>query len=414
MAEWSRHQVPNLASGITYYFYVIAVYQNCSDCSVFSSAPSTEASATTSIPVPGAPTGLIATDAGNSEIRLSWTAPAPTAGAPVTDYKIYDGTSSGAETLEGNSSTTVDTVPGLASGTTYYFEVTALNSAGESTRSTEAFATTNRPAHVRASQIIRIGTLGRHVVGVQFTVVASASSGLPVSLLSDTPGVCVAAGLQVATTEPGTCTITASQGGNSHYLPAPDKLRSFRVKPSVGRRRAQSIAFARPANEAARRPVQLSASASSGLTVSFRSDTPGVCSVSRRQVTIIKPGTCTITATQGGNTHYLPAPEKTRSFQIAPVPPQPPQPPQVPRALVIVLGPIVLAAIALAAAAGALLLRGRRLRTRYPPQPRVRAEPHPGSPGAVHLRVTGPDVRGTVRIEPHQSYVYSRLERAQP
>jgi hypothetical protein len=409
--------VTGLTSGTTYFFYVTAMAsQNCvvRFCPGLVSSPSSELSAATSFPVPGAPTGLAATAAGNSEIRLGWTAPAPTAGAPVTDYKIYAGTSSGAETLEGNSTTPSDTVTDLRSGTTYYFEVTAVNSAGESNRSTEAFATTNRPIHVRAAQVIHLGTLARHVVGVQFTVVASASSRLPVSLRSDTPGVCSAASLQVATFKPGTCTITASQGGNSHYLPAPDKLRSFRVKPSVGRRRAQSIAFARPANEAARRPVTLSASASSGLAVSFRSDTPLVCSVFRRQVTIIKPGTCTITATQGGNTHYLPAPDRTRSFRITPVPPQPPQPPQAPRALVIVLAPIVLAALALAAAVAALLLRRHRLRTRYPPPPRVRAEPHPDSRGMVRLRVTGPDVRGTVRIEPHQSYVYSRLERGQP
>ena len=83
---------------------------------------------------------------------------------------------------------------------------------------------------------------------------------------------------------------------------------------------------------------------------------------------------------------------------------------------VVLLGmgsPIVLAAIVLAAAAGALLRRRYR-RPRGSPRPSVRAEPHPDSPGTVRLRVTGPDVRGTVRIEPHQSYVYSRLERAQP
>lgn len=402
--------VTGLASGTTYYFDVTALYCSKAGCE---SAPSNEVSTTTSLSVPGAPTRLIATAVGNFEIRLSWTAPPPTAGALITDYKIYYGTSSGAETLEGNSATTSDTVTALHSGTTYYFEVTAVNSAGEGARSKEALATTNRPVHVRASQVIQFGRLARHVVGAQFTVVASASSRLPVFLRSDTPGVCSVANLQVATIAPGRCTITASQGGNAHYQPAPNKTRSFRVKPAVARRRLlrQSITFARPANEAARRPVKLSASASSGLAVSFRSDTPRVCSVSGQQVTIIKPGTCTITATQGGNSHYLPAPHQTRSFQISPVPPQPPQEP---RALVIVLGPIVLAALALAAAVGALLLRRHQLRTRWPPPPRVRAEPSPGSPGTMHLRVTGPDVRGTVRIEPHQSYVYSRLERAQP
>jgi hypothetical protein len=409
-ANGTGYKLADLASGTTYYFYVIAAYQNCSDCSVFDSAPSNEAFTSTSFSPPGAPTGLTATAAGNSEIHLSWTARAATPGAPVTGYQVYDGTSSGAETLEGSSGTTSDTVTALHSGTRYYFEVTALNSAGESTRSNEAFATTNRPVHVRASQFILFGPLARQVAGARFTVVVLASSRLPVSLSSDTPAVCSVSGRRVTTINPGRCSITASQGGNAHYQPAPDKTRSFRVKPAVRRRRRQSITFARPANEAARRPVTLSASASSRLAVSFHSYTPRVCSVSGRQVTIIRPGTCTITATQGGNTHYLPAPGQTRSFQIDPVPPQPPQPP---RALVIMLGPIVLAAIALAAAAGALLHR-HRLRTRYPPPPRVRAEPHPDSPGMVHLRVTGPDVRGTVRIEPHQSYVYSRLERAQP
>jgi hypothetical protein len=409
-ADGTGYQVPELASGTTYYFDVVAVYQNCSECSVSYSAPSTEAFATTNFPMPGAPTGLIAAAAGTSGIRLSWTAPASPAGAPVTDYRIYYGTRSGAEALEGNSTTTSDPVLDLHSGTTYYFEVTAVNSAGESARSGEAFATTTRPAHVRASQVIQFGPLARHVVGVQFTVAASATSRLPVSLLSDTPGVCSVSERQVATITPGRCTITASQGGDARYAPAQNRTRSFRVMPVVGRRRhRQSITFARPANEAARRPVKLSASASSRLPVSFRSDTPGVCSVSGRQVTIIKPGTCTITATQGGNAHYRPAADKTRSFQIEPVPPQPPQ---APRALVIVLGPIVLAAILLAAAAGALLRRRYR-RPRGSPRPSVRAEPHPDSPGTVRLRVTGPDVRGTVRIEPHQSYVYSRVERAQ-
>jgi hypothetical protein len=157
---------------------------------------------------------------------------------------------------------------------------------------------------------------------------------------------------------------------------------------------------------AAGRPVRLSASASSGLQVSFRSDTPAVCSVSGRVVTTVARGGCTITAIQAGNAHYAPAPDQTRSFQVGPVPPP------VPRALLIVLAALVLAAVVLAATAGARWLRGRRP-PRGPAPPKVRAEPHPDSPGAVHLHVTGADVTGTVRIEPHQAYVYSRLERAQ-
>jgi Fibronectin type III domain len=417
----TSYPMTGLTGGTTYYFEVTAFSESCIDypcSSPTEGPPSTEVSVTTgSVPSPPEPpTGLTATAAGNSRINLSWAAPTAVAGATVTGYKIYDGTSSGAESLAGSSNGTSDTVTGLNSGTTYYFEVSAVYQSCidspcqdvESPRSTEASATTSRAVGGRASQVIQFGRLAWHVVGVRFTVVASASSGLQVSFGSDTPGVCSVSGLQVATINPGRCAITASQDGNAHYKPAQTQTRSFRVKSTVGRRlHRQSITFARPANEAAQRPVRLSASASSGLPVSFRSDTPSVCSVSGRRVTIIKPGICTITATQAGNIHYAPAPDQTRSFQVGLVPSR------VSRALVIMLA-LLLTALVIAGAAGALQLRQRRRTRRPPPPPRVRAEPHPDPPGTVRLRITGPDVRGSVRIEPHQAHVDSRLERAQP
>jgi Fibronectin type III domain len=232
ISRTTTYTVTGLDSGTMYYFDVTAAFcfEGCSD-----SAPSSEVSATTNFTVPGAPTGLTATPAGSSQIRLNWTAPAPTAGAPVTGYKVYDGTSSGGESLAGSSGATSHTVTGLSSATTYYFEVTAFNSAGESARSTEASATTGSAVQGRASQVIQFGLLARHVAGVRFTVVASASSGLPVSFAADTPGVCSVSGSQVTTIKAGSCTITASQGGNARYAPAPDQTRSFQVGPVTSR-----------------------------------------------------------------------------------------------------------------------------------------------------------------------------------
>jgi Fibronectin type III domain len=246
-SDITSYTVTGLASGALYYFDVTAVYQFCIEdtCSDTESSASNEAFATTSSSVPGAPTGLTATAAGNSGIHLTWAAPAPTTGAPVTGYEVYDGTSSGAESLAGNSSATSDTVTGLRSGTTYYFEVTAVNSAGESARSTEASATTDRAVHGRTAQVIQFGPLARHVAGVRFTVVASASSGLPVFLSSDTPGVCSVSGSQATTIKPGRCTITAAQNGDARYAPAPDQTRSFQVGPIRSRApRALAIALA--------------------------------------------------------------------------------------------------------------------------------------------------------------------------
>jgi hypothetical protein len=69
-------------------------------------------------------------------------------------------------------------------------------------------------------------------------------------------------------------------------------------------------------------PFSISAMASSGLTVSFTSLTMADCMVSGTQVTIVHGGTCTIQATQGGNTTYAPASPVNQSFQILAATPQ--------------------------------------------------------------------------------------------
>ena len=63
--------------------------------------------------------------------------------------------------------------------------------------------------------------------------------------------------------------------------------------------------------------VSSDAAASSGLTVSFRSATTGVCTVSGSTVTIVSAGTCTIDADQAGNGTYAAASQVQQSFTVA-------------------------------------------------------------------------------------------------
>src|SRR5215831_14229788 len=153
------------------------------------------------------------------------------------------------------------------------------------------------------------------LVGAPVTLSASATSGLPVSLTSDAPLVCTASGSTVVTAAPGTCVITASQGGSKDFAPAPDVARSFPVK--TGQKR-QEITFAQPPDALVGVPVTLSASATSGLPVSFTSDVPQVCTVSGTTVVTSAPGTCVIIASQGGSKYYAPAPHVARSFAVKP------------------------------------------------------------------------------------------------
>ena len=78
-------------------------------------------------------------------MTLSWAAPASNGGLPVSGYIIYQGTSPGGETgapVNGSPVTATSyTVTGLTNGTTYYFQVVAVNAAGLSPLSEEASAT---------------------------------------------------------------------------------------------------------------------------------------------------------------------------------------------------------------------------------------------------------------------------------
>jgi hypothetical protein len=80
----------------------------------------------------------------------------------------------------------------------------------------------------------------------------------------------------------------------------------------------QSITFAPlPAKTITDAPFALTATASSGLAVSYRSSNPLVATVSGNVLTLVGEGTAVITATQGGDVVYLPAPEVSQTLTVA-------------------------------------------------------------------------------------------------
>jgi hypothetical protein len=145
-----------------------------------------------------------------------------------------------------------------------------------------------------------------------FTVGATATSGLTVSFNSQTPTICSVSGVTVNLLAVGLCTVQATQGGNSTYAPAQPVNQSFQVTPAI-----QVINFAPLSNQPyGTPPFTVSASATSGLAVSFNSQTPAICTVSVATVTLVAVGTCTVQATQGGNGEWAPASPVNQSFQV--------------------------------------------------------------------------------------------------
>ena len=71
---------------------------------------------------------------------------------------------------------------------------------------------------------------------------------------------------------------------------------------------SQTITFTNPGTQTYGTPLTLTATASSGLTVSYTSTTPTICTVSGKTVTFVTSGTCGMLANQAGNSEYKAAP----------------------------------------------------------------------------------------------------------
>ncbi len=79
----------------------------------------------------------------------------------------------------------------------------------------------------------------------------------------------------------------------------------------------QTISFTNPGTvNLSARTVSLTYSASSGLPVSVSSDSPSICSVSGSLVTLLGAGTCSLTASQGGDGNYNAATSVTQTFSV--------------------------------------------------------------------------------------------------
>jgi hypothetical protein len=155
-------------------------------------------------------------------------------------------------------------------------------------------------------QTITFGMIAAQKVGTPLTLTATASSGLAVSYASSTTSACTVSGSTAAFVAAGTCTITASQAGNGSYAAAAPVSQSFSV--SAAALKSQTIAFNPLASQKVGASITVSATASSGLPITFVIVPNGNCSISGNVVTMLNPGDCGVIATQAGNTTYAAAP----------------------------------------------------------------------------------------------------------
>ena len=171
---------------------------------------------------PGAPTSAVAT-AGDTQATVSWSLPSSTGGSAITGYRIQWSDNSNVGPWDDSivvGDVTTSTVTGLASGTTYWFRVAAINAVGTGTYSASTSAVTpaappgpNPPAPAVPASGPRdvVASAGDASASVSWTAPATSGS-FPVTnyLVTSSPGgrTCLTTAL--------TCTVAGLSNGTAY------------------------------------------------------------------------------------------------------------------------------------------------------------------------------------------------------
>jgi hypothetical protein len=144
----------------------------------------------------------------------------------------------------------------------------------------------------------------RYLATAAAPLAATSSSGLPVTLASDTPAVCtVDDSGNLVPVAAGECQVTATQAGNGSFAAAEPMQQLFKVL-----QHPQTITFPSPGFlSLGAQPTTMTATSDSGLAVTYATVTPEVCTVAGNTVVAVASGQCTLTASQAGNTDYAAA-----------------------------------------------------------------------------------------------------------
>ncbi|MBN9082827.1 MAG: hypothetical protein BGP04_01380 [Rhizobiales bacterium 62-17] len=146
------------------------------------------------------------------------------------------------------------------------------------------------------------------------TLNATATSGVAPTYTSNSGPVCTVTSAGAITfVSAGVCSITASQGATGNYGAATPVTQTFNVTAGVN-----TITFNKPADTPfTSPPPTLNATATSGVTPTYASNSAPVCTVtSAGAITFVAAGTCSITASQGATGNYAAATPVTQTFNV--------------------------------------------------------------------------------------------------
>jgi hypothetical protein len=288
---------------------------------LWASAPSVTSSFTVTATAATAQTITFAALTAKETTAANFTVSATTDSPLTVTYRVTPSTSAGVCTVSsvglvdvtGAGLCSIDAVQagGVDSGTTY---------APATTVPRTFYVLTSTPQTITFATITdRLSTAGT------FSVSPTATSGLAVTVTSQTPSICTMSSGTVTLGTDGTCTLRAAQAGADvnadfkRYTAAPNVDQSFKVLAT------QTISFGALGEKfASDANFTVTGTASSGLPLTFSTTSAAtICTVtSAGLVNVVGPGICSITANQvgglesGSGRTYGAAPAETQTFMV--------------------------------------------------------------------------------------------------
>ena len=271
--------------------------------------------------LPDAPMiGTAASGSGSASIAF---AAGGTGGSPITGFTASCVPAAGGSAVTGTGVASPIAVSGLANGVAYNCSVTATNAVGTGTASATASVTPLGADASLGGLTISAGNLSPAFMSS--TTAYSVQVGNGTSSVTITPTLADSAASMTVNETPSTNASVSRQlllnvGANVINVVVTAQNGSVISTYTLLVNRApadQTITFSALADQPlVAASFSLSATASSGLIVSFSSTTPATCTVSGNVVTLVAHGLCSIAADQAGNGAYAAAPTVTQSFFV--------------------------------------------------------------------------------------------------
>ena len=182
-AATTSYTFTDLTNGTLYYFQVAAV--NSSGVGTYSAQTTISRAMPSSAPVPPVITSSMSNQ--NQTSTVSWTEPSDNGGAPVSSYNLQYSTSSSGPWLPSTpynvtAATTSYTFTGLTNGTTYYFQIAAVNlTNGQGAYSQQTAISIALPSTIPSSTVITSSTSNQNQTSTVSWTAPSDNGGAPVS-----------------------------------------------------------------------------------------------------------------------------------------------------------------------------------------------------------------------------------------